>query len=464
LQTEIITQSKYWYNRYDTGEYLEADFDLQPDWENLAHSLKGCAYEDPLVDPVAHFIYNHCVGSRIHWPFIPESEGGDWYFHRDYIEVLGKHYGFNVQNFRRIDFAEFLDSGNWQPLYDIVMEEINLGRPVILRLESSVPPGHSVVIVGYNAEKEIPEFYIHFGHHDGLNLSRTYRLDQVFDGFDIIRDRHVFVGAYPDGRNTPRYAKIGEVRNSEYTGWPIYSSAWNGKQNTIIFPAGASDMQSLYFVRSSEGGEDVSASLTISAPGISERKPVHKWNGADYGFLWERVWQNKCEVYFNRLSSTGGKTLPEDVLVGNGKAGGWRPSSDMAWDGSVFGVVWADDNDNAVRFCRMSNAGTKSNQKFLAQGQDPSICSYPRGFCVAYADGRHIYYILLDEWGQPRIGARTLNPQGSHMLFTPKVIWDGNRFAFVWEDVPREGDTARVAFALVDIHGDLIDGIFRHLT
>lgn len=464
LQTELVTQSKYWYHRYDTGEYLEADFDRHPRWDAMLHSLKGRTYDDAEVDPVARFVFNYCVASRIHWPFTPETEGGAWYFHKDYTEVLRKYFGFNVENFRLIGFAPYVDSGNWNSLYDIIIEELDLGRPVILRLECSTPPGHSVVIVGYNRENTVPEFYIHFGHHDGLSLSETFRLDQVFRGFDIIRDRHVFVGAFPDGANFPRYAKIGEVRNSDYEGWPIYSSTWNGAQNSILFPAGARDQQSLYFVRTTETGAEVSAAVAISPTVGSERKPVHRWNGTDYGFLWERIQSNTCEIYYNRLSGTGGKLLPQDVLVGNGKSGGWRPSSDLAWDGNVFGVVWADDNDNAVRFCRLSKFGDKSNQKFLAKGQDPSICVYPRGFCVAYAEGRHIHYMLLDEWGQPRTTARTVNPQGSHMLFTPKVIWDGSRFAFVWEDVLREGDAAQVGFALVDGYGNLIDGSTRHLT
>lgn len=441
LRSSLDCRGTYFYYRRDTGERLQADFSEPMEWNEMVPTLQGLHEDDPCADPIARFLYKFCVAQRTHWPWDPNLDTGGT--GRKPEEIVLKYFGLDISERQEIVFGDYLREHSWDDLYALIMSEIDHDRPVYLRLESDLPPGHSVVITGYRMVDDHYEFTIHLGRHGGYDPSVSYRIDEPIGRYERVDRYEVWIGEKPlaPGKIRPIYNKLAEVRDTVYSGVPMGALAWDARSQKCycVFHAGPVGSHSLYFQSIDANGLPQGQPVQIPNNATDQQKPTVCCGDKSVAIAWEDKSTEFNTVYFNLLDKSGERLLASDVALGQGQAGFNRPTISLAWNGSEYAVVWREVGD--IMFDRLSADGSSiaEAKKKIDTGVDPHVIAIGDRFAVTYKRYGEVYFVLLDREGGRLTEVRQINPIEGQTSYTPRVAFSGREYGVTWEFIDDDG-------------------------
>jgi hypothetical protein len=134
------------------------------------------------------------------------------------------------------------------------------------------------------------------------------------------------------------------------------SLAWNGTEYGIIWADNRDGSWKIFFNRISAEGELIGSNVRITNTSGGSRDTSFVWTGTEYGVAWEDSRDGNEEIYFNRISASGG-LIGSDVRISNA-SGGSRDAS-LIWTGTEYGIAWEDFRDGnwEIYFSRISAEG-----------------------------------------------------------------------------------------------------------
>jgi hypothetical protein len=155
-------------------------------------------------------------------------------------------------------------------------------------------------------------------------------------------------------------ADIRETFMGYYSRYP--HMVWTGSEygvNWLYYQSGNSET---YFARLSENGTKLGSDLRVTYaadPLEVGNWGTLAWTGSEFGLAWE---DNRYgapynfQIYFTRISAAG-EEIGDDVRITNTSGNGG--SNNLAWTGSEFGLSWYDDRDGnrEIYFLRLSSSG-----------------------------------------------------------------------------------------------------------
>jgi hypothetical protein len=168
----------------------------------------------------------------------------------------------------------------------------------------------------------------------------------------------------------------------------------------------------------------------------------------------EVVWISTDVYGANYTSAQGmgslGRPTSTDTRMST-STGTYSPS--LAWNGSEFGLVWADsrNTDNEIYATVLSPEGVRLVPEKRVTN-DPAYCSYPDltpsgtgGYNVAFHDNRtgnmEIFVTGIDRWGNP-VGSPTQVTNDAAFSLYPTITSDGYSLAVVFRDDRNNAFTA----------------------
>jgi hypothetical protein len=221
----------------------------------------------------------------------------------------------------------------------------------------------------------------------------------------------------------------------------------------------------IYAARVSGAGSVLDpAGIIVSTAANKQHAPVVAWNGSDYLVVWRDLRPGSAGIYGARVSGDGSMLDPGGILIFATIDNQSPPA--VAWNGTDFLVVWAD---NRVWGVRVSPAGTVldptrfpistgANKEFA-----PAVASNGTDFFVVWEDQRSgVGFFKSDIYGSRVSGAGVvLDPAGIPISTSttngdvePAVAWNGTNFLVVW----RLGATfGNIVGARVSSAGSVLD-------
>lgn len=132
--------------------------------------------------------------------------------------------------------------------------------------------------------------------------------------------------------------------------------SWNGTQFGLVwydqFPSNA-----LYFARLDRFGSKIGSDTQVSGAVQNSVRPSLTWAGNEYGVCWDTspAGQNH-QLYFTRFDASG-QQLGSNLQVTNSIGG--ASSAQLRWNGQEYGLVWEDSRTGSteVRFARLDVSG-----------------------------------------------------------------------------------------------------------
>jgi hypothetical protein len=261
-------------------------------------------------------------------------------------------------------------------------------------------------------------------------------------------------------------SKIGtDQRITSSPGNSLYPSlSWSGSEFGVSWMDIRSGSQyEIYFSRISSSGIKQGADLRISTG--DSYTPSLVWAGTEFGVGWSDIGTD--EIYFSRISA-GGAKVGGDIRVTNSPGG--SGSSTLIWTGSEFGLCWEDacDGNFEIYFTRLSASGGKSGDDIRATNYSgesayPSIHWTGSEYGVAWIDYRSgiwkIYFTRLSKNGTKlttdiEIGEGFFDTWDYE---TPSISWTGSEFGITWTD-DRDGNN-EIYFARIGWNDGDGDGL-----
>ena len=184
-------------------------------------------------------------------------------------------------------------------------------------------------------------------------------------------------------------------------------------------------------------GSEIRVSATIA----NSKVPSIAWTGKEFGVVWSDDRDGNREVYFVRLDKNG-KKLGEEVKIPYSHNISISPK--IVWTGKEFGVVWEGNRDGnwEIYFARLDSSGKKiGKEKRITTNQTvsrfPEIVWAGDGYGVVWeelevlSDKNRIYFTKLDIDGKQIMSPKKLVDTQAYF---PKIIWNGLEFDIVWLD------------------------------
>lgn len=162
-------------------------------------------------------------------------------------------------------------------------------------------------------------------------------------------------------------------------------------------------------------------------------------NGSSWMLAFLSATANDIAVNVQGLASDGSALDTEPVTLGTGSATTiGRPK--LAWNGSVYLVVWTDTNRGGVVGCRIDASGNLVDPEpfFIVAGSSPSVSALGANFLVAYTYApvyqyqyTSAYVIRVDGVAGTPLGS-AINVGGAFAV-TTSVTTVGNRWLVLWQ-------------------------------
>jgi hypothetical protein len=227
-------------------------------------------------------------------------------------------------------------------------------------------------------------------------------------------------------------------------GWyePSPSLAWTGSEFVVAWPDQRDGDEEIYLARVSDAGVAVGDDIRFTSASGTSQAPALIFTGAELALAWQDSRNaGRDAPYFSRASAEGAR-IGDDArvpYVGNAS----EPA--VAWSGTEHGVVFADDRTgaNEIFFTRITAAGAIAGvevQVTDAAGNShaPSIAWSGTEYGVVWADDRdgngEIYFTRLGAGGA-EIGDDVRLTSSDAEQRDPAVAWTGTAWAVVWEDL-----------------------------
>ena len=157
------------------------------------------------------------------------------------------------------------------------------------------------------------------------------------------------------------------------------------------------------------------------------------------------------------------------VRLSYGAVGRHLAGGTLAWSGSTFGTVWADQRHGAdqdeVYFSVLDAAGTiiRGDVRLteeVAQSKYPGIVWADSEFGIVWTDLRNgmsgdIYFARIDGGGV-RIGGDVAMIAEAECQSTARLAWDGTRFGVAWYYAPEGTGPYAIHFGCATAQGEMI--------
>jgi hypothetical protein len=228
------------------------------------------------------------------------------------------------------------------------------------------------------------------------------------------------------------------------------SGVWTGSQHGIAWEDERDGDSEIYVALLSSSGARIGGDVRVTQAPFPSQSPRIAWTGSEYGIVWED-WRHspsptdgRVEAYFARLDAAGHKIGADLRLT---QVGGVE-STDIAWNGSEYGVVWSANR--LIYFARLSRSGVRI-------GTEVRISDPPGGFIhprIAWTGSE--YGIAYTNWTSPeqirfaRVGASgnvlardlvvTTTPFESDGPTASSLTWTGTEYGLVWRDLRLAGN------------------------
>jgi hypothetical protein len=221
-----------------------------------------------------------------------------------------------------------------------------------------------------------------------------------------------------------------------------------------------------------EGSPGEWTTQVSSEDDFDSRRPSLAYDGVDdeFGIAWEDDRSDNTQVYFARVDGLLGTKLGDDVAI---VAGSWpcgEPS--LVWADAVYGLAWSDSRGEfgtEIFFAQFA-PGARPTGDVQITGEDghgsvqPSLVWNGSAFGLAWADDRsvpaEIYFAEIPFGGASNNGTR-VSIEDSVASSNPSLGWSDGQYAVAWEDGLFLGRD--IYFALVAPDGGLM-GELEHLS
>ena len=182
-------------NRIHISEDLsQRDFD----WSNMRNTYNR-SYTQAQASAVAQLMY--CCGIAVEMDYNLDTEGGSGAYQSDLVRAYVRNFGYDK------DVAYLMRSQcatkDW---HQIMMKELNAGRPINYAGQSLSSGGHSFVIDGYRMSEEnsYPDYHVNWGwdgqcdgYYQIVDLTPTEGgLQGTTDGFNVSQE--MVIGIQPE--------------------------------------------------------------------------------------------------------------------------------------------------------------------------------------------------------------------------------------------------------------------------
>ncbi len=246
-------------------------------------------------------------------------------------------------------------------------------------------------------------------------------------------------------------AKLGsDVRITNKSGTSgIPEAAWSGSEFGMVWhDIGNGGALDIFFARVSATGTKLTSDVQIcNASGVSQ-SPSIAWSGSEYAVCWQdgRT-SGSQDIYLARISGAGAK-VGSDVLVETGTSNAYTCS--LVWTGSEYGVAWQDDRDgnNEIYFRRISPTGGLTGTQTRvtndsASSSTPLMAWAGSRYGIAWSDTRdvnyEVYMSILSSTGSEVVGDTRITPDDAVTTWCRDLIWMGTRYGIFYSD-NRDGD------------------------
>lgn len=230
---------------------------------------------------------------------------------------------------------------------------------------------------------------------------------------------------------------------------------WDGTGFAAVWQDERDGQREIYGARISPEGAIVGAEVRISESFGASRTPTIAFDdeSSQYGVAWQDSLDalpgdGNREIYFQLLDSdfaiAGALVRVTDEIQFSGQP-------DLAFNGEVFGIAWADERagNREIHFATMTPAGVVGGAvRVTSSGGvsgDPVLVATDAGWAVAFTDDRHgsedVYLVQLELEGAPVGDPCNVTSSLGRSRRPDLVAVDGD-FAVVWEE---EADPAGAA-------------------
>ena len=258
--------------------------------------------------------------------------------------------------------------------------------------------------------------------------------------------------------------KIGD--NIQLTADDYYdcSLVWTGAEYAFAGADHRTGNAEIYFIRLNMDGTKIGSDLRVTSSSANKAYPSLAWSGSQYGVTWIDNRDGNYEIYFARVSA-GGQKLGADVRVTFDAAENYHPR--LAWNGSLFGVVFEDERGGGfnpeIYFNRISASGTVLGPELrittnVAYG--PEVEASAGNFLLAWTD--FIYYKQIFTGLVSGAGAVlgpyqqiTYAPYLTAVQSSSALTPIGPQFGLVWEEKDYEA-ASRIRVAMLTQEGDTL--------
>lgn len=184
------------------------------------------------------------------------------------------------------------------------------------------------------------------------------------------------------------------------------------------------------------------------------------WSGSEFGVVWADDRDGNWEVYFARLDATGAR-IGNDHRVTFAAGSSQEPV--IEWTGSEYGVAWTDfrDGNGEIYFARLDASGTKIGDDVRVTEDEvgsltPTLAWTGSEFGIAWTDsgpGSENHLTRLNASGAKLGDSLTITDDPAYSDI-PRVSWTGSEYAVFFSD-DRNGDWE---IYLTRVGCDCIDG------
>jgi len=227
--------------------------------------------------------------------------------------------------------------------------------------------------------------------------------------------------------------------------------AWTGSTLGAAWMDGRDGNEEIYFRPVAPAARTLGPEVRLTDSANWDYQPQLVWNGSNFGLLWMHERKEKRDVYFIRLSESGGK-IGSPVRIVN-QAMIEKPTR-LAWTGRGYGAVWTDyrPGNPEIFFSPLSASGQPAGSPVrVTEGQgmsEPGALLWTgSSFALVYLDSRdgakQVYFTRLAETGA-RLGPEQKLSTAPGDCTTPALAWNGNALAAVWTQ-PQSGSRQLMA-------------------
>jgi len=236
------------------------------------------------------------------------------------------------------------------------------------------------------------------------------------------------------------------------------SIAWTGSALGLAWMDGRDGNEEIYFRLVDPAGRRLGPEVRLTDSANWDYQPQLVWTGSEFGLLWVHERRVKRDIYFVRLSESGGKLGAPIRILNQGMI---EKATRLAWTGRGYGIVWSDYRPgNAEIFFRpLDPFGQPSGAEArVSEGQglsEPGALLWTgSSFTLAYLDRREgspqVYWVRLAENGG-RLGLEQKLSSGGDCTL-PSLAWNGSALAAVWTE--RQGIHHQVMAAVIRDAGE----------